>query len=286
MSQSRKSQRSEVVPPHGGARGPVGPVAEAVGLRPLSARSAVASVLLGMDPPALSPRLLVRSGELLGVSEGTTRTALSRMVAAGELEHDAEGRYRLAGRLLARHGRQQASRRARVRDWDGGWVQALVVGERRSAPARAELRTAMATLHLAEVREGVWVRPDNLDPDRFPAARAVVAEQCRGWRSAPTDDDPAALAARLWDLEGWAADADRLLDELAPFEVALAAADTDALAPGFVAAAGVLRHLLADPLLPDELVPADWPGPRLRATYERYLADFQATWRTWFRTQT
>ena len=42
--------------------------------------------------------------------------------------------------------------------------------------------------------------------------------------------------------------------------------------------AAVLRHLQADPLLPDALLPGDWPGPGLRDAYEAYDADFKASW--------
>src|SRR5690349_21214627 len=103
--------------------------------RALSARSVVASTLLGMTPPRLSSRLLVRSGELFGIAEGTTRVALSRMVAAGELEVD-DGGYRLAGHLLARQERQRASRSdPGGRDaWTGGWdLQVVVSGVARDA---------------------------------------------------------------------------------------------------------------------------------------------------------
>jgi phenylacetic acid degradation operon negative regulatory protein len=34
--------------------------------------------------------------------------------------------------------------------------------------------------------------------------------------------------------------------------------------------AAVLRHLLADPLLPEELLPAGWPGAELRALYDDF----------------
>jgi len=37
-----------------------------------------------------------------------------------------------------------------------------------------DLRRAMERLRMAELRDGVWLRPDNLDPDRWPDARAVV----------------------------------------------------------------------------------------------------------------
>jgi phenylacetic acid degradation operon negative regulatory protein len=58
---------------------------------------------------------------------------------------------------------------------------------------------------------------------------------------------------------------------------------TEALAPGFELSAAVLRHLQADPLLPLELLPADWPGAPLRATYDEWDARYRATLRDWSR---
>ena len=43
--------------------------------KPMTARSVVASTLLGIEPPRLPARILVRSGELFGIAEGTTRVA-------------------------------------------------------------------------------------------------------------------------------------------------------------------------------------------------------------------
>ena len=44
--------------------------------------------------------------------------------------------------------------------------------------------------------------------------------------------------------------------------------------PGrFVVAAAMVRHLLADPMLPAELLPADWPGARLRAAYHDFATE-------------
>jgi phenylacetic acid degradation operon negative regulatory protein len=42
---------------------------------------------------------------------------------------------------------------------------------------------------------------------------------------------------------------------------------------GFVVAAAMVRHLLTDPVLPEELLPADWPGSRLRAAYNDFAAE-------------
>ena len=249
--------------------------------RPFTARSVVASTLLGVDPPRLPTRLLVRSGELFGISQGTTRVALSRMVAAGELVVDGDA-HRLAGHLLDRQARQQVSRSPAQGSWDGGWSLAVVTETRRPVSARAELRRAMSVLRLAELREGVWLRPDNLDEGWAGPARAVVDAQCRRFTSRP-EDPPGPLAARLWDLDGWAGQARLLQGRLGQVVTRLEAGDTTALGPGFVLSADALRHLQADPLLPPGLLPARWPGDALRADYDRYDRAFKQLWRDWFR---
>jgi phenylacetic acid degradation operon negative regulatory protein len=245
--------------------------------RPLTARSVVASTLLGVHPPRLPVAHLVRSGELLGIAEGTTRTALHRMVAAGELLAN-DGTYELAGHLLVRQARQDESRVGATRPWDGQWEMAIVVGERRSAPDRTALRAAMSRLRLGELREGVWLRPAVLDPARLPEDRALVAAQCAQLTAVP-DGEPSALVGRLWDLDAWTVTARQLARELRAAQPALDVGDVRGLDEAFLLSAAVLRHLQADPLLPAELLPRDWPGTALRHTYESFDAAFKRTWR-------
>jgi phenylacetic acid degradation operon negative regulatory protein len=91
--------------------------------------------------------------------------------------------------------------------------------------------------------------------------------------------DAVLLAGRLWDLTGWARHASELvaaLDSLVPD-------GPEALAPGFELSAAVLRHLQADPLLPAQLEPADWPGSSLRDAYDGWDARYRATLRSWSR---
>lgn len=221
------------------------------------------------------------AGALFGIAEGTVRVALSRMVSAGELLA-VDGGYELTGPLRERFARQEQSRVPIEVDWGGRWVEAVVVGERRSPSQRAALRRATRALRLGGMREGVWLRPDNLDPDRLADSRRIVDAQCLTFRLEPVAD-PATLAARLWDLSGWADSALRLQATLAGFTERLEAGDSSVLASAFVAAAAVVRHLLADPLLPVELVPDDWPGRELRADYERNNAVFSELWRVTLR---
>jgi phenylacetic acid degradation operon negative regulatory protein len=230
--------------------------------RPMTARSAVLSTLLGAHPPRLPARSLVRVGELFGIAEGTIRVALSRMVAADDLAQ-VDGDYQLTSRLRDRQARQDQSRTPTTRPWAGDWEIAVVTAARRSPAERTTFRAAMTELRLGELREGTWLRPANLDRPR----PALVTEQCTFLTGRPETPD---LAAALWDLPGWTSRAREL-------EAALTeAAD---LPTTFVLAAAVLRHFLADPLLPAELLPPDWPGERLRARYEDFDRGFQSVLR-------
>ena len=107
-------------------------------------------------------------------------------------------------------------------------------------------------------RNSRW-RPDNLSRE----LDGVIAEQCEFFVSHHSDSS--SLAASLWDLPGWAAEADRLLAVLD---------QAASLAEGFMATAEVIRHLLVDPYLPDELLAAGWPGDRLRERYTDFNANY------------
>ncbi|MEU8852424.1 PaaX family transcriptional regulator C-terminal domain-containing protein [Streptomyces sp. NPDC048564] len=224
-------------------------------LRPLSARSVVLSLLLGLHPPELPVKELVRSVEPFGIAGSTVRAALSRMVAAGDLRR-ADTVYRLSDRLLERQRRQDDAVHPETLPWDGDWEMVVVTATGRGPAERAELRTELTRLRLAELREGVWLRPANLlRPLPGDTAQVTQRYTARPDRPAPV------LAASLWTLDAWAGTGRALLTQ-----VAHARRPSDR----FTAFAAVVRHLLADPVLPPELLPADWPGDRLRAAYADY----------------
>src|ERR1700752_3481754 len=113
-------------------------LSELIGNRPLSARSVLASSLLGADEGCLTVAELVAVASLFGISAGAARTCLWRMVSNGELTAD-DGSYGRAGRLL--DGRERVAEAPRIDDvaerrGDGTWELAIVSLERRPAADR------------------------------------------------------------------------------------------------------------------------------------------------------
>jgi phenylacetic acid degradation operon negative regulatory protein len=230
-------------------------------LRPLKARSVVLSLLLGAHPAELAVRDLVRAVGAFGISEATLRVALSRMVTAGDL-HRSDATYRLSQRLLERQRRQDEAVHPATRAWRGAWQIAVITSIGRSPVDRAELRAELLSLRLAELREGVWMRPANLRR----AWPSQLDEHVRRFSGRP-DEDAHDLVRALWDLDEWRASSVALLDYFGK-----AGEPADRL----MGAAAIVRHLLADPMLPVELLPDDWPGASLRLTYTEYQDDLIA----------
>lgn len=228
-------------------------------LRPLTARSVVLSTLLGAHPPELPVRELVRIAALFGINDTALRVALTRMVSAGDL-HRADGTYRLNERLVDRQRRQDEGVDPSTTAWDGTWEIVAVTATGRSPADRAALRARMTALRLGELREGLWLRPTNLrrtwTPD--PGVQRFTA--------LPETPSPA-LARTLWDLDGWAAHGRTLLHH---FRAA------DQPVDRFTTAAAIVRHLLADPILPDPLLPRPWPADELRVAYRGYQRELAA----------
>jgi phenylacetic acid degradation operon negative regulatory protein len=236
-----------------------------VRLRTLTARSAILSLLLGSHPPSATVSELVAFGRQVAIKESAVRAALTRMVGTADL-HRQDGRYTLSERLLERQRRQDAALEVPTGPWDGSWRMAVVVSNGRDRVSRLHLRRWMTAAHFGELREGVWMRPDNLPwrPDD------AIAADLETMHARPVVDD-ADLVDRLFAPGSWAA-AGR--DLLAQAEASTTPRDR------LTAFATIVRHLTHDPLLPTELLPADWPGPDLRAAYARFqdeVVEFRRT---------
>lgn len=259
-----------------------------LGLRPLTARSVLASMLLGTHPPRLPVRVLVAAAGLFGISEGTARTALSRMVSAGDVVAtavDDDSWYGLGPELIERQRSQDVGREASRLPWDGTWRTLIVVADRRRAAARTAARTALTDERFAELRGGVWVRPANLS--HGSGLSELLAD---GWVDGRMVFAAPVSVEELWPMADRQQRASALIAAVDGLTPGFEAGRRDMLAEGFMMAAAVLRHFRTDPLLPEELLPEELlPGEanganiaELRLRYDRFDQAYRRVLRDFF----
>jgi phenylacetic acid degradation operon negative regulatory protein len=227
---------------------------------------------------------LIRLLEPVGIAAPAVRTAISRMAAQGWLESTrvaASPGYRATRRAIERLS-EAAGRiyRSSPEPWDGHWRLAFV-DLPSDRGARARLRQELAYLGHAEHAPGVWLCPfdrpqlDDVVARAGGRARHAVAVELR--------PDPVAS----WDLTGLAtsyAGWPEVADRLVRTELAGHADEEEAsFAARFRLVHEWRKFLFADPGLPAELLPADWPGgpaaelftseaSRLKPASDRFVA--------------
>lgn len=228
--------------------------ARSLGMRRFTARSVVLSVLLGSHPPRLPVSILIDFCGLFGIRDGTVRTALSRMVSAGDLAlHDAS--YEVTGTLLERQRQQDIGRTRPATSWDGSWWTAVVLADARGTNERRRFRSSMAGAKMGELRPDVWMRPANIDPPADADQLLVSRGDLDLHRSCT-------LVTRLWDLDELESRTARMLDAVRTTEIGR----PETLPTAFIALAACLQFLRTEPQLPGELADPS-PADDLRATY-------------------
>ena len=236
-------------------------------LDPLNARSIVLSVLLGSHPPRMPVGRILQFTTLFDLPDGTVRTALSRMVAAGDLVND-DGVYRLSERLVERQTQQEAGRQDPPSGWDGTWWTVAVLSDRRSMAERRVFRSRASGARLGELRPDLWLRPANIAigtelPDVLITCGPMVV------------GDDGDLVRRLWDLDDLRQRADRHRAALDATAVRLGTGDDRSLADAFITLAAAQQFLRVEPQLPVE-VAADATATAMRSAYAEVVTDFQA----------
>lgn len=250
-----------------------------LGLKDLNARSVIISTLLGSSSEEVPASTIVRTAELFGIATGTTRVALTRLAAAGDVTADA-GVYKLAQHHLARRQRQLRSLRPSRHEWCGVWLSAVLMGEAREAQLRQKLRDAFRRERFVELREGLWMRPDNIEAENLTPAMSMIEQQCQ-WLFAEVGPELETSLVELFKLSSWSEYARLLIKEMEQLLPSFLEHDANEFRRGFLLEGAVIRHLNADPLLPQSLLSDDWPGELLRDTYVNYDEHFRKTLEHW-----
>lgn len=243
------------------------------------------SVVVTLVGDAIVPRggsvwlgTLLSFFRLLDISEGAVRTAMSRLTADGWLERSRAGRnsfYRLGGRGLATF--EAATRHIyhpAAAPWDG--TLSLVVTGRDAG--RAET-AALGGADFGSPLPGLWIAPGATPPPVEAADPIVLAARAELGHARR-------LVAAAWPLERYAEAYRAFLATFAHLRATLASGrpldPADAVVARILLIHAYRRIVLRDPLLPAELLPADWPGEAARQLCgELYRAVLPASER-WF----
>ncbi len=213
---------------------------------------------------------IVRLLAPVGIAAPAVRTAISRMVMQGWLEPvglDGGRGYRTTERANRRL--DEAGDRIYGRhhpDWDGAW-HLVLVDPPSMRSARARLRADLAFLGYAELSDNVWVSPFA----RAELDSVLERAGARARTARAVDVRPEPMEA--WDLDelragydGWLSNAGSLVAEHLDGH---GDEDEAAFAGRFHLVHEWRKFLFADPGLPEQLLPADWPGRRAAELFQR-----------------
>jgi phenylacetic acid degradation operon negative regulatory protein len=227
-----------------------------------AAKSLVLDLLSTLKEGSAMPvGALVEAGELFGLSGNNVRVSIARLLANGQIARDERGHYRLGEKAkpLGRRVRSWRDSNRRTRRWSGGWIAVHASGMGR-AEKRARER-ALRLLGFGRLLPAFWVRPDNLaaSVDELRADLESLGLPAGDLVCAVRDLDPKseARARCLWNVReladtyrGLMRGIDRSVARLADLSAG------EAMVESYLVGGRALRHLVLDPLLPDEVCPA------------------------------
>jgi phenylacetic acid degradation operon negative regulatory protein len=213
-----------------------------------------------------------------GINEPAGRAALSRLTRAGWLQGRRDGRrtaYRVTPDRVPEaldEGRAALASGSEPCPWDGLWTCVAFSVPEADRHRRPALRRRLRALRLGPLFDGLWITPRAplAAIDRSLAEVGIADAAVFRASEVPRPGGVDLLAA--WDLDALRAGYDHLLgllDRLGgpvrPEQVPV----TDALVARTDLMVRWEALVTADPGLPDELLPADWPARRAR----RLVAD-------------
>ncbi len=217
----------------------------------------------------------------LGLSESAARAAILRLRRHGWLSSTRHGRqthYAPAPAILSHQQRLRDHFIAPTPPWEGAFHGLLYEIPERDRAFRDRLRRSARLLGYAPLRAGLLVAPTDRSAQLQPLLRNPPPKA----RLLPlsiklAQRDSRRLARDLWALDALADDYRTHTEAL---RRAVLKAERSPLAGpralrAFAAAMQPIYQAIAnDPLVPQELLPADWPAPELSAAFQTALQTF------------
>ncbi|MFF4453046.1 PaaX family transcriptional regulator C-terminal domain-containing protein [Streptomyces goshikiensis] len=220
---------------------------------------------------------LVRLLGAVGVDAPSVRSSVSRLKRRGFLlparAADGSAAYELSAE--ARQLLDDGDRRiyGTAADLSQEWLVAVFSVPEQERSKRHLLRSRLARLGFGNVAPGVWIAPAHIAEETgHTLDRLRLTAYVELFRGAHLGFAPTAEAvARWWDLAALAKQHEEFLDLHEPALRALQSGPEptpEEAYRGYLPALDTWRRLpYADPGLPRELLPADWPGDRAAAVF-------------------
>jgi phenylacetic acid degradation operon negative regulatory protein len=226
---------------------------------------------------------------LLGVEEKAARQALARSAAEGWLQREREGR-RVRWRLTPAGMQRCIDGTARIAgfgsartNWDGQWLLLIVSVPEEQRALGHRLRRRLTWAGFGSLGQGTWITPHaDLEVeatrilDELETLPHTLSFVSRFGKIGLEGD----LVAEAWDIEELAA---RYREFIERFRKVRVRDDASA----FVAQTRLIhewrRFAFLDPVLPVELLPANWIGSQAKALYDDRSAAWLPAGQRWFR---
>jgi phenylacetic acid degradation operon negative regulatory protein len=211
---------------------------------------------------------LIESMGLLGVNDKACRQAIQRLAADGWIVTERHGRHARLHLTSLAHGQMQRDQhvaRFEAATSPREWVVLLLMLEKEHRENRRRLRRSLVSFGWGNVSPGAWLNTGSASQEA--ALEVLRREGLDGSATFLRADfiSPSSvqdLIARTWDLTGLAGRYVAFLDRFQGLRPR-----TDEAA--FVARAQLtdmwMRSFRADPFLPPDHLPSQWPGTPARA---------------------
>lgn len=223
----------------------------------------------------LGRRVVVSSASVIevfaraGVGEHAARSTLARMVNRGMLARQRHGRAMYFGltaqaERILREGEDRMWRTGAVnQDWDGYWTLLGFSLPESWQRQRHELRSQLTWAGFGPLFNGLWVAPGRVEVTRLVASLGLESRVKAFYAQAVPGTDVATMVQENWDLDAVASRYHGFLSRWAGRDVRPdMPRRRDPLAAQLLLASDWLQVIRADPRLPAEHLPADWPAAK------------------------
>jgi phenylacetic acid degradation operon negative regulatory protein len=226
--------------------------------------------LLGR-PTVVSAGSVIEVFARAGVGEHAARSTLARMVNRGMLTRQRHGRAMYFGMTaqaerILRDGEDRIWRSGAVnQDWDGYWTLLGFSLPESWQRQRHELRSQLTWAGFGPLFNGLWAAPGRVEVTRLVASLGLESRVKAFYAQAIPGTDIARMVQENWDLDAVATRYHRFLTRWQGPDTP--ARRGDPLAAQLLLASDWLQVIRADPRLPVEHLPADWPAAKAESLF-------------------